>query len=124
MAMTDEPQAISAGGLHPPAFGEQAARPLPWSRKIAALFIALIADAPPVCLLSEAYPFVFDLVVAALLWLVLGRSRLLALALLIECIPAVGLVPTWTAYVLFEIIAGKGGKQAPRSLSVPAKSQE
>lgn len=91
---------------------------LPWSRKLAALFIALIADAPPVCLLSETYPVVFDLVIAGLLWLVLGRSKWLAMALLIECIPAVGLAPTWTAYVLFEIIAGKGGKKATQPPSV------
>lgn len=93
---------------------------LSWSRRLAALVIALIADAPPVCLLSEAYPLVFDLAIAALLWLVLGRSRLLALALLIECIPAVGLAPTWTAYVLFEIIAKRkeGGTPPPTTAAV------
>lgn len=91
---------------------------MPWSRKLAALVIALIADAPPVCLLSEAYPVVFDLAIAGLLWLVLGRSKLLAMALLIECIPAVGLAPTWTAYVLFEIIAGKAGKKTAQPPSV------
>lgn len=90
-----------------PGVGAPAPRPLPWSRKLAALFIALIADAPPVCLLSEAYPVVFDVAIAALLWLVLGRSRLLILALVMECIPAVGLAPTWTAYVLFQVIFAK-----------------
>jgi hypothetical protein len=119
--MSDDRPVIPAGTPYPPASGVQEARPLPWSRKLAALFIALIADAPPVCLLSEAYPIVFDLVVAALLWLVLGRSKLLAMALLLECIPAVGLAPTWTAYVLFEIIAGKGGKKAPQSPAVPGR---
>jgi hypothetical protein len=93
-----------------PAVGAGVPQPLPWSRKLAALFIALIADAPPVCLLSEAYPVVFDVAVAALLWLVLGRSRLLIAALVIECIPGVGLAPTWTAYVLFQVIFAKPAK--------------
>lgn len=113
--MTDDRPVIPAGVSRSPASGVQEAGSLPWSRKLAALFIALIADAPPVCLLSEAYPFVIDLAIAGLLWLVLGRSKLLAMALLIECIPAVGLAPTWTAYVLFEIIAGKVGKKTSRS---------
>lgn len=108
--MVDERPVIPAGA---PPTAVPGVRPLPWSRKLVALVIALIADAPPVCLMSEAYPFVFDLAIAGLLWLVLGRSRLLALALLVECIPAVGLAPTWTAYVLFEIIAGKGGRKTP-----------
>jgi hypothetical protein len=91
---------------------------MPWSRKLAALFIALIADAPPVCLLSETYPLVSDLVIAALLWLVLGRSRLLIAALVIECIPGVGLAPTWTAYVLFQVIFAKAAKPHEADLVV------
>lgn len=83
-----------------------------WQRKAVALLIALIADAPPACLLGESFPVLFDVGVALALWLALGRSRLLVVALLIECIPGVGLAPTWTAYVLFGLIAGKrGGKK-------------
>lgn len=86
---------------------------IPWSRKILALLIAVAVDAPPLCLLGESIPVLFDVGVATLLWLVLGRSRLLAVALLIECIPGVGLAPTWTLYVLWEIFFNKPAHQTP-----------
>lgn len=94
-----------------PASPDQTPPRIPWARKVLALLLAMAADAPPLCLLGESFPLLFDVGVALALWLILGRSRLLAVALLIECIPVVGLAPTWTAYVLFEIIAGKGGKR-------------
>lgn len=112
MAHDDHP-VIPTDPPRVPAPGEPGPQALSWSRKIAALVIALIADAPPVCLLSEAYPLVFDLAIAGVLWLVLGRSKLLAMALLIECIPGVGLAPTWTLYVLWEIIVRKPGPPKP-----------
>ena len=96
---------------------------IPWSRKILALLIAIAVDAPPLCVLGESIPVLFDVAVAAALWLVLGRSRLLAMALLTECIPGVGLAPTWSLYVLWEIIFSKPG---PQKLSPPVinKPQE
>jgi hypothetical protein len=100
-------------------------RGVSWSRKILALLIAVAVDAPPVCLLGESVPFLFDAAVAAVLWLVLGRSRLLAMALLIECIPGVGLAPTWTMYVLWEIIFSKAAKTPLKPMPpVLPKSQE
>ncbi len=94
---------------------------IPWSRKILALLIAIAVDAPPLCLLGESIPVLFDVAVAAALWLVLGRSRLLAMALLIECLPGVGLAPTWSLYVLWEIIFSKSvpQKAAPPVINKP-----
>jgi hypothetical protein len=40
-----------------------------------------------------------DVVVAALLFLVLGRSWRIALGLVLELVPGVALLPTWTAVV-------------------------
>lgn len=96
---------------------------IPWSRKILALLIAIAVDAPPLCLLGESIPVLFDVGVATLLWLVLGRSRLLAFALLIECIPGVGLAPMWSLYVLWEILFNKPGPQKS-SLPVISKIQK
>jgi len=102
--MPDDPKAVIPAHLPTEVAGTPR---LPWSRKVAALLIALLADAPPLCLLSESFSVIVDVAVAAVLWLVLGRNWLLAAALVIECIPGVGLAPTWTAYVLFQIIFAK-----------------
>lgn len=102
------------------------AETLPWSRKLLALLIALAVDAPPLCLLGESLPIIFDVAVAGVLWLVLGRSRLLAMALLVECIPGVGLAPTWSIYVLWEIIfsRSKPGGQPTTPPPLIGKPQE
>lgn len=92
-------------------------QPVTWSRKLLALLIAVAADAPPLALIGESFPLIFDVGIASLLWLVLGRSRLLAMALLIECIPGVGLAPTWSLYVLWEIIASKTARGSQKTAS-------
>lgn len=118
--MPDDPKAVIPAYLPAEVAGAQR---LPWSRKVAALLIALLADAPPLCLLGESFPVIFDVAVATVLWLVLGRNWLLAWALVIECIPGVGLAPTWSLYVLWEIIFSKPGSQKP-SPPVISKPQE
>lgn len=102
-----------------PGVASEDAKPrhIPWPLKALALLIAVLADTPPLCLLGESIPVLFDVGVAATLWLTLGRSPLLLVALLLECIPAVGLAPTWTAYVLFSIIFGRtGGRTMPTAI--------
>ncbi len=69
----------------------------PWSRRLAALAIAVASDAlnavftwlPPVAI-------GIDMVTAVALWLVLGRPMILLPALLAEAIPGVGIIPLWT----------------------------
>ena len=116
MTSDDSHQMIQGSQTDIVARNDAGPRPLPWSRKLLALLIAVAADAPPLCLLGESFPVLFDVAVAAALWLALGRSRLLVLALLLECIPGVGLAPTWSAYVLFEIILSRTTKQPDQSI--------
>jgi hypothetical protein len=68
--------------------------------------VALAADTLQIALLplfaeGAASPFddALDLVVAGLLWVLLGFSPRLALAFVLELTPGVALFPTWTALV-------------------------
>jgi hypothetical protein len=118
--MPDRDDHLIPAPAGPPSAGGPAVTPrVSWPRRIIALLIALAADTPPLCLLGESVPVLLDVAVAAALWLVLGRSRLLAMALLVECIPGVGLAPTWTLYVVWEIIGGTAGKSSPASGRAP-----
>ena len=87
--MSDKPDTIRDLALSTGDSGAEQLR-VSWSRKILALLIAIAVDAPPLCLLGESIPVLFDVAVAAALWLVLGRSRLLAVALL-NCARIMGL---------------------------------
>ncbi len=72
--------------------------PSAW-RNIAALLVSILADtvAAP---LGEGLPVIFDLLVAGVIAALLGMRQGLMIALLIECVPGLGLFPTWIAAVL------------------------
>jgi hypothetical protein len=94
--------------------------PYSWPRRIAAIAIAVVSDivnaiftwAPPVVI-------VIDAVTALLLWLVLGRPKILLPILVAEAIPGLNVVPLWTlvagGLAFFGRIPGRGrvGTTAP-----------
>ncbi|MFM1883651.1 MAG: hypothetical protein RJA05_2060 [Planctomycetota bacterium] len=94
--------------------------PYSWPRRIAAIAIAVVSDivnaiftwAPPVVI-------VIDAVTALLLWLVLGRPKILLPILVAEAIPGLNVVPLWTlvagGLAFFGRIPGRGrtGAAAP-----------
>ena len=87
--------------------------PYSWPRRIAAIAIAVVSDivnaifiwAPPVVM-------GIDVVTAILLWVVLGRPKVLLPVFVAEAIPGVGLVPLWTlvagGLAFFGRIPGRG----------------
>ena len=94
--------------------------PYSWPRRIAAIAIAVVSDivnaifiwAPPVVI-------GIDVVTAILLWVVLGRPKVLLPVFVAEAIPGVGIVPLWTlvagGLAFFGRIPGRGrmGATAP-----------
>jgi len=86
-----------------------ARRSLTGLRIALAMLVAVGADTvlAPV---AEAIAIFADLAVAVVLTLILGWSWPLAAALVLECIPGVGLFPSWVLAVTGIAIVGRGRK--------------
>lgn len=87
----------------PVAAGADSARPRSWLRFSVAMLVACAADALS---FLEVFPpgyvavVAIDLVVAMVLWALLGRGLVLLAALVFEAVPGLGLFPFWTLAVL------------------------
>ena len=87
--------------LDPPRANEPAIPARRTWRFVAALAVALASDAIGVPL-EAFFPLMvaLDVVTAIALWLLLGRGLVLLIALVLEAIPGVGLMPFWTLAVI------------------------
>ena len=100
-----------------------AAPPLTRTRLVAAIAIAVIADGLQLLLGPLGWVFVdglIDVVAMLLTIFILGFHPLLLPTFLVEFIPVVNMLPTWTGCVIAVIALRKRGPPAPPSVQTDA----
>jgi len=109
-AKEPEPHGIGGiGGRGGIAKATVARRSLTGLRIALAMLVAVGADTA-LAPVGEVIAIFADLAVALVLTLILGWSWPLAAALVVECIPGVGLFPSWVLAVTGIAIVGRGRK--------------
>ena len=98
------------------------APPLTWTRIGLAVAIALVADLLQIVLLPLEWAFVqqiVDVVAMVLITLTLGFHPLLLPTFLVEFIPVVDMLPTWTGCVVAVIALRKRSQRGGPEASAP-----